>query len=1025
MNPLHALISAAVGHRWMVVALTAAFALLGLHAFRSMVFDAFPDLTNVQVQVLTTAPGLGAEEVERLVTLPVERSLGGAPNVQTVRSLSRPGVSAVSVIFEDHTDPWLARQIVNEQLATARAEIPPDAGVPQLGPRTTGLGEVYQLSVRSDARSPAELYRLFSREIAPRLRGVPGVVEVNAWGAGDPRLEVQLDPYALAARGLSWPEVEAAVRGGLGLAAGGDLPAGAERVGVRALSNPLRPEELGQLALRAEDGAVVQLHEVATITPGVAPPVGMGSADGEGEALFAVVQLLAGADALRTVQAVRARLDEIRPSLPEDVVVEVIYDREALVGNTLRTVARSLAEGGLLVVIVLLLLLGDLRAGLVVASVIPLSLLGAFTGLWLTGGSGNLMSLGAIDFGLVVDGTIVLVEGIVGMDAVVGATAAARAEAVRGAAQRVSRPVLFAVLILIIVYLPILGMVGTEGKLFRPMALTVLFALITALVLTFTYVPAISALVVQPKGHHTTPLLRLLSRPYLPALASLLARPRAAALGAAGLVGLGALGASQLGLEFVPRLEEGDLVVQTARLPSISAAEALAETTRVERALRRFPEVIRVASRTGSPALATDPMGLEETDVLVRLRPKDQWTTAPDMAGLVAAMEAAIEAEAPGAALTFTQPIEMRFNELLEGVPSDVGVQIYGEDLVALEAAGRAVAAALEGVPGAADVKAPAAEGTPGLDLHLDPGALARLGVDAAVPRALVSALQRGVPVGALLRGTVREEVVLTVGLARGGALIDLPFVAGRDAEGPVVHTLGDVARAEELERPALVRRQGGSRRVSVLANVRGRDLGAFVAEATPLVAKVKLPPGAYIRWSGKMEQLRAAALRTALTVPAALAVIFALLRVALGSTKAAALISLNVPAAASGGVFALLLTGQPLSMSAVVGFIALFGVAVMNGVVLVSRTRELHGAPEGRAAGAAAASAQERFRPVLMTALVAGIGFLPMALATGVGAEVQRPLATVVLGGLLTATPLTLLLLPALYARLFADEDA
>jgi cobalt-zinc-cadmium resistance protein CzcA len=717
---------------------------------------------------------------------------------------------------------------------------------------------------------------------------------------------------------------------------------------------------------------------VATITPGVAPPVGMGSADGEGEALFAVVQLLAGADALRTVQALRARLDEIRPSLPEDVVVEVIYDREALVGNTLRTVARSLAEGGLLVVIVLMLLLGDLRAGLVVASVIPLSLLGAFTGLWLTGGSGNLMSLGAIDFGLVVDGTIVLVEGIVGMDAVVGATAAARAEAVRGAAQRVSRPVLFAVLILIIVYLPILGMVGTEGKLFRPMALTVLFALITALVLTFTYVPAISSLVVHPKGHHTTPLLRLLSRPYLPALAKMLTRPRAAVLGAAGLVGLGALGASQLGLEFVPRLEEGDLVVQTARLPSISAAEALAETTRVERALRRFPEVLRVASRTGSPALATDPMGLEETDVLVRLRPKDQWTTAPDMAGLVAAMEAAIHAEAPGAALTFTQPIEMRFNELLEGVPSDVGVQIYGEDLVALEAAGRAVAAVLEGVPGAADVKAPAAEGTPGLDLHLDPGALARLGVDAAVPRALVSALQRGVPVGALLRGTVREEVVLTLARPPGGALIDLPFVAGRDAEGPVVHTLGDVARAEELERPALVRRQGGSRRVSVLANVRGRDLGAFVAEATPLVAQVKLPPGAYISWSGKMEQLRAAALRTALTVPAALAVIFALLRVALGSTKAAALISLNVPAAASGGVFALLLTGQPLSMSAVVGFIALFGVAVMNGVVLVSRTRELHAAPEGRAAGAAAASAQERFRPVLMTALVAGIGFLP-----------------------------------------------
>lgn len=1001
-----------VHHRLVVLLLTALFALGGLISFQRMVFDAFPDLTNVQVQVLTTAPGLGAEDVERLVTLPVERSLGGAPGVDELRSLSRPGVSNISVVFEDGTDPWRARQIVAELVAAARSEIPPEAGTPVLGPRTTGLGEVLQFTVRSDSRSPTELYRLFELDIAPRLRVVEGVVEVNAWGAGSPQLELRADPYRLAAVGLTLAEVQAAAQDALAITSGGDLPEGPERVGVRAVANPLTVAELAEVVVRDDADGVVRLGELAELRSGAAPPVGLGTADGEGEALFAVVQLLADADALRTVRDVRERLDQVRASLPEDIEVEVIYDREKLVGSTLGTVGRSLTEGGLLVVLVLLVLLGDLRAGLVVASIIPLSLLGAFTGLYLTGTSGNLMSLGAIDFGLVVDGTIVLVESIVGMSILADQD---RREAVVQAVSQVGRPVLFAVLVLVLVYLPVLTMVGTEGKLFRPMAMTVLFALSTALVLSFTYVPAVASLIVHPKGDHQTALLRSLARVHAPALHGLMSRPRLAGTAAGGLVLVGLLGASQLGLEFVPRLEEGDLVVQTARLPSINASEARREASRVEAVLGRFPEVERVASRTGSPALATDPMGLEEADILVRLAPRDTWTTADSTAGLAAAFGAALERDAPGPEFSFTQPIEMRFNELLEGVPSDLGVHVHGRDLAALEQAGAEIADALRALPGAADVKAPAVEGTPGIDVVVDTAALARLGVQGGAVHSTVQALQRGLELGAVQRGLVREPVLLRLDRPEGVDLVDLPVVTSPG----VVHTLGDLAAVDRVERPALVRRKDGSRRVTVLANVRGEDLGAFMEAARAAVAEVELPPGTWLEWSGQMEQLRAAALRTAVTVPLVLGLIFLVLRGALGGVRPALLIFLNVPAATTGGVLALLLTGQPLSMSAVVGFIALFGVAVMNGVVLVSRTQELHhGAPEHGATGAARQSALERFRPVLMTALVAGLGFLPMAVAQSTGAEVQRPLATVVIGGLLTATPLTLLLLPALYPR-------
>lgn len=1011
------LIGASVRNRAFVLIGVLVFAATGVMAFRAMTFDAFPDLTNVQVQVLTTSPGMGSREVELLVTTPVERALNGTPGLVELRSISRTGISAITAVFEDGTDRQRARQFIKERLDAARGEIPESAGAPEVAPPTTGLGEVYQFTVTSDRHSLAELTRIFERDVSPRLRAVPGVVEVNVWGGGAPQLDVVADPFLLAAHGVTVLELESAVAGAIGLEAGGARVSGAEQTLVRGVANPVEPQALGAIAVRETDGGTVRVRDLARVGEGRGLTVGMGSTDGRGEGLFVMVQLLAGADALSVVRAVRERAGEVRAGLPEGVSMEAVYDREKLVGSTLRTVAFSLTEGGLLVILVLLLVLGDLRAGLIVASVIPLSMLGAFTGLYVLGYSGNLMSLGAIDFGLIVDGTIVVTESIVALTMVRG-DPRLFGEAVADRARRVARPVLFAVVILLLVYTPVLLMWGTEGKLFRPMALTVLLALFTALVLTFTYVPAIASWVIKPRGEHQTALTRFLARLYAPLLRGAIRRPLAAAASAAAIFALSLLAATQLGIEFVPRLEEGDLVIQTTRLPSLSPEQALREATRVERIVREFPEVQHIASRTGAPALATDPMGLEEADILVQLAPKSQWTTASTTEGLVEAISARLAAEAPGAEFNFTQPIEMRFNELLEGITSDVGVKVFGPDQQTLLTLGAEVAVALKGVDGAADVLPPTLEGVPGVDVVVDEAAVARAGVDTQQLLSLVAGVQRGREVGRVTRGQFRDPVMIKVALPPDMPLEDMPVVLPDARSVP----LSELAQVHAVSSPARIDRESGSRRVVVKSNVRGRDLGSFVTAARQAVeAQVTLPDGYWLEWSGKYEQLRTAATRTGIMLPLVLFLILGILYVAFDGFKPALLIFLNVPVATSGGLLILWARDLPLSMSAIVGFIALFGVAVMNGIVLLSRTIELRRGPGALSAAAAAlSSAEERFRPVLMTALVAGIGFVPMAIATGVGAEVQRPLATVVIGGLVTSTWLTLVVLPALYARFF-----
>ncbi len=1011
---IHLLISASVRHRGVVFALVIAYTLFGIYTLQHIKFDAFPDLTNVQVQIVTSSAGMSAQEVEQLVTVPIERALGGVPGLAQVRSKSRTGISAINVIFEDSVDVWHARQLIKERLDAAREEIPASAGTPELGPNSTALGEVYQFVLRGEGYTMAQLYRVFERDVAPRLRGVPGVVEVNAWGGGRPQLDIAVDPWRLAAQDMTLTQMSEALSEALGRVSGGAIARGADQVLIEARANPTTPQQLDALVLkRAPGGQSVRVTDVAIAQEGKALVVGMGSADGRGEAIFAMVQMLAGADAMLVVTRVDERVAQILPSLPPGIELEVIYRRDTLVNNTLSTVKKSLIEGGLLVVLVLLILLGDVRAGLIVASVIPLSMLGAFVGLAWFGYSGNLMSLGAIDFGLVVDGSIVVVESIVAMELGKRGTFG---EAVVERAQRVSGPVLFAVGILILVYVPILALWGTEGKLFRPMALTVIFALVTSLVLSLTYVPALAATLLRPHGEHQTRLMRVLMARYSPMLRWAMGRPGLMMAMALALVAISAVTLTQMGVSFIPRLEEGDLVVQTKRLPSISPTQALREATRVEAILLEFPEVRAVGSRTGAPAVATDPMGMEEADILIKLAPRDQWRTARDTEGLMAAMARRLEARAPGAQLNFTQPIEMRFNEMLEGITADVGIKLFGPELPMLLELADKIAQEVSQIEGAADIAKPALEGAPTISLELDSAALAHHGVRARDVLALIEAAQRGVEVGQVVRGEFRDPVVVRLDLAALARVERLPVLTSSG----VVVPLSALTRVSQRERPAVITREAGSRRVTVEVNVRGRDLGAFVQQAQRRVEALALPPGYHVGWSGKYEQLKEATRRMGALIPIVLALILGILYHAFGRWRPTLLIFLNVPVAISGGVMLLWARGMVLSMPALVGCIALFGLAVMNGIVLISRTQELH-QHEG-ARRAALLSATERFRPVLTTALVAALGFVPMALAQGVGSEVQRPLATVVIGGLVTSTALTLLVLPALYAKLHRD---
>ena len=1039
------LVDASLDHRPVVVALWVLLAAFGIHSALELPIDAVPDVTNVQVQVLTDSPGLAPEEVEQFVTFPVETAMSGLPRVEELRSLTKFGLSVVTVVFEEGTDVYWARQQVSERLAQSRQAIPEGFGEPTLAPVTTGLGEIYQFEVKGEPRcapgapdtdacwSLMELRSILDWIVAPQLRAVPGVVEVNAFGGEVASFQATVDPERLAAYGLGVGDVVAAIRNNNLNAGGGYVPFAGEQYVIRAEGLVEGLADLERVVVAHEDGTPVYLRDLADLERAPVLRQGAVTRDGDREAVAGIVLMLLGENSRAVAGRVDERVGELAASLPEGITIDTYYDRSDLVGRTLRTVATNLAEGGALVIVVLLLLLGSLRAGLLVASVIPLSMLVAFSAMRWAGLSGNLMSLGALDFGLIVDGAVVVVDSVLrslrkaeeegdddGQPVV---------ERVRAAVHQVARPVVFGVSIIILVYVPVLALRGIEGKMFRPMALTVAFALAASLVCALTLIPVLSTWLLPGARLREPILYRLARRLYRPLLDRVLRHRRATLAAAAAVFAASLLVIPFLGAEFLPTLDEGAVAMHIQRLPSISLETSNEVSLMAERVLMEgFPdEVETVISRTGRPEVALDPMGVEIGDTFIMLHPREEWTY-DSKEELVEAMEERLLAQVPGAKFAFTQPIELRFAELIAGVRSDVAVHLYGSDLELLAAKAEEIEAVLRGVPGAADVAAEQVRGLPRLRVELDREAVARYGLSAADVFRVVEAVG-GIEVGTLLDGAMRfpiqvrfpEEVRLDpqrIGELRVAAPPAEP--GGRHRMIP----LDQLATLEITEGPAQINRRWISRRIAIEANVRGRDLASFVDEARRAVAdEVDLPAGWYLSWGGQFENLEAASRSLALIVPTVLLLIFVLLYTTFGSARLAALVFLNVPLALSGGLFALALRGFPFSISAAVGFIALFGIAVLNGVVLmeyVAARRRLGRDPTE----AAREGARVRLRAVLMTAATDVIGFLPMALATSAGAEVQRPLATVVIGGLLTSTLLTLLVLPAAYAS-FAPRRA
>ncbi len=1004
-----------VARRWLVLVLALGVVAGGVLNLRGFAVDAVPDISPKQVMVLTQATGLGPLEVERLVTVPVEYSMAGLPGLKSIRSTSRFGLSAVYVTFQDATDLPGARSMVMERLGQARQTMPAGVGSPQMGPIATGLGEVYQFEVRGPGHTPMELRQILQWTIAPKLRLVPGITDVNIYGGQMRTFEVRIGADALRAHNLTMPQVFQALSDNNATRGGAYLTRGDEQVVVRGMALAKTAADIAGIVLQtAPDGVPLTIGGLGEVVE--APKVRLGAVthDDRGETVVGVALMQYGDNASQVIAGVKAAVEEIGKQLPAGIELRPYYDRSDLVARTISTVEHNLAEGAVLVVAVLLLMLGNLRAGLIVACAIPISMLMAFAGMRALGISGNLMSLGAIDFGLVVDGAVVMIENVLRRRAAAGKEDDP-GKVIWTAAAEVARPVAFGVLIISMVYLPVLALQGVEGKMFRPMAIAVMLALLSSLLVTILVMPALAAAFLGDKTPKETWLVRKARAGYTPVLRRAERHPLLILLVAAGLFGGSVFMATRLGGEFLPQLSEGSIVITSEKLPGISLDASLRIAGRIEAVLRGFPEVTRVVSLTGSAEIPTDPMGVESTDSFVSLKPQAEWQTASNQDGLVAAYEAKLKEQVPGVAFTFSQPIQMRMDDLLQGVRGDVAITIYGDDLATLRGLADQVVQAVDGVQGAADVKAEQQGGLPALTVQVDRAKVARYGLNAADVLAVVET------VGGRSVGTVygdddsQTDIVVRLPAADRTDVSRLRELPVGNAQGRTV-PLSEVADIAVATGPAQISRERLQRRIAVQSNVRGRDAQSFVTEAQKAVGdKVHLPPKYSIDWSGQFQNLQDATARLVVVVPIALAVIFLLLYLQFSSVRLALLIFLNVPMAATGGIAALMLRGLPFSISAAIGFIATFGIAILNGLVLTT-TIEAERAEGKSARDAAASAAESRLRPVLTTALVASLGFIPMAISTSAGAEVQRPLATVVIGGLITATLLTLVVLPSLY---------
>ena len=1008
-----------LNNRLLIIIMWLLIGAVGVNSMLALPIDAVPDVTNIQVQILTNSPGLAPEEVERFITFPVETAMSGLPAIEEIRSVSKFGLSVVTVVFEEGTDIYWARQLVGERLVEARDSIPEGYGEPEMGPISSGLGEIYQFEVRGEGYSPMELREILDWNVNYQLRSVPGIVEVNSFGGELKTYQVTIDPARLVAYNVSVSDIFEALEANNRNVGGGYIAHQGEQYLIRGEGVLNRLDEIERVIVGYDDDTDTPIYIGDVGAAEFAPMIRQGAVtrDGRGEAVIGIVMMLMGENSRVVATNVHEKIQEIEKTLPENVTIETFYDRTELVDRTIQTVIRNLTEGGILVIVVLLLLLGNLLGGLIVALAIPLSMLVSFTCMRYFGISGNLMSLGAIDFGLIVDGSVVMIENVVRYLHHHRDDSEPHIEKVRAACRQVARPVAFAVGIIIIVYLPILALTGIEGKMFRPMALTVVFALAGSLVCALTLMPVLASIFLKRVREKEPLLFRFAKWLYIPALNGALRVPAVTFI-TAFIIFIASLGLIPfLGAEFIPQLDEGSIAMQIWRLPSVSLEKSNEISSHAERVLlNEFPEVDTVISRTGRAEIATDPMGVEISDTYVLLHPEETWRFESKEA-LVEAMDETLQEHVPAAIFSYSQPIQLRVQELISGVRSDVAIKIYGDDLDLMKQKADEAVRLIQQIPGAADVKAEQVVGLPTIRVEIDREAAARYGISG---QDILNVIQTigGAQVGTIIEGQKRFDLQVRFEASVRQNLQDfqnLRIPATKAGESRLI-PLSQVASVHVEEGPAQISREDISRRITVEANVRGRDLASFVAEAQEVLdAELELPPGWHMDWGGQFENLQTASRRLAFLVPLALLLIFVLLYSTFNSTRLAALIYLNVPMALTGGVLALAIRGYPFSISAGVGFIALFGVAVLNGVVLVSYIVDRQKAgmwPRD----AAREGARVRLRPVLMTALVASLGFLPMALAHSAGAEVQRPLATVVIGGLITSTLLTLLVLPAVY---------
>ncbi|WP_325985237.1 MULTISPECIES: CusA/CzcA family heavy metal efflux RND transporter [Pseudomonas] len=1040
------IIQFAIEQRIIVLLAVLLMAGVGIASYQKLPIDAVPDITNVQVQINSAAPGFSPLETEQRITFPIETAMAGLPGLQQSRSLSRSGLSQVTVIFKDGTDLFFARQLVNERLQVAREQLP-DGVEAVMGPISTGLGEIFLWTVEAEegARkedgtpyTPTDLRVIQDWIIKPQLRNVQGVAEINTIGGFAKEYQIAPDPKRLAAYKLTLSDLVTALERNNANVGAGYIERSGEQLLIRAPGQLASIEDIANIVISSSDGTPIRVRNVADVQIGRELRTGAATENGR-EVVLGTVFMLIGENSRTVSQAVAKKLEEINRSLPEGVVAVTVYDRTNLVEKAIATVKKNLFEGALLVIVILFLFLGNIRAALITALVIPLSMLFTFTGMFSNKVSANLMSLGALDFGIIVDGAVVIVENAIRRLAHAQQhhgrmlTRSERLHEVFAAAKEARRALIFGQLIIMVVYLPIFALTGVAGKMFHPMAFTVVMALLGAMILSVTFVPAAIALFVTGKVKEEENLLmRSAKRGYAPVLDWVMAR-RGLTFALAGLILAGsALLASRMGSEFIPSLSEGDFAQQALRVPGTSLTQSVDMQQRLEKTLlAQVPEIERVFARTGTAEIASDPMPPNISDSYLMLKPKAQW---PDpnksREALIADIQRA-SALVPGSAYELSQPIQLRFNELISGVRSDVAVKVFGDDMAVLNKTATQIATALQSLPGASEVKVEQTSGLPVLTINIDRDKAARFGLNVGDVQDTIAVAVGGRQAGTLYEGDRRFDMVVRLsdqlrtdidGLSR--LLIPIPATAGT-ANGQIGFiALSEVASLDLVLGPNQVSRENGKRLVIVSANVRGRDIGSFVEEATALIGeKVKVPAGYWTTWGGQFEQLQEASQRLQVVVPVALLLVFGLLFMMFNNVKDGLLVFTGIPFALTGGIMALWLRDIPLSISAGVGFIALSGVAVLNGLVMIAFIRNLR--EEGRSLSLAIhEGALTRLRPVLMTALVASLGFIPMALATGTGAEVQRPLATVVIGGILSSTILTLLVLPALYQWAHRREE-